>query len=322
MSASSTISVVIPAYNAEAFVVEAVESAFAQTVAPLEVIVVNDGSTDRTEELLRGFGDRITLISQQNSGVARARNAGLEVAVGEYVAFLDSDDAWLPDKTAKQLDVMQSYPDMAALGSDCIEVDPDGQVIRKVVSEAYGNTFWISHEPPLIDRSDIGDNLMRNTLGSPSGLLVRRACLEEVQLFDESLVNGSEDWDLFIRLALKFRTAVYADQLFRYRITGEGLCSPKNAERLLKTDLMVLDKIFNSGDLEVSWWLRRKAYGNRYFRNSQAFMDNWQFSRSRSTLLTAIAYWPTLLLQRATIFMLIALVMGEGWVRKRRAAGA
>ncbi|HJP03553.1 MAG: hypothetical protein CL799_01115 [Chromatiales bacterium] len=318
MSSAPTISVVIPAYNAETYIVETVESVLAQTADLLEVIVVNDGSTDRTEELLQGFGDRITLLSQENSGVARARNAGLEVARGEYIAFLDSDDAWLPEKTAKQLEVMQRYPDIAALGSDCIEVDSDGQVIGKVVSEAYGNSFWISHEPLLIDRSDISDNLMRNALGSPSGLLVRRACLEEVQRFDETLFNGSEDWDLFIRLALKYKTAVYADQLFRYRKTGEGLSAPKNAERLLKTDLMVLDKIFRSLNVQVSWWQRRKAYGNRYFRNSQAFVENWQFSRSRSTLLRAIAYWPTLLLHKAVIAMLIVLVMGEDWARKRR----
>ena len=112
MSSAPTISVVIPAYNAETYIVETVESVLAQTADLLEVIVVNDGSTDRTEELLQGFGDRITLLSQENSGVARARNAGLEVARGEYIAFLDSDDAWLPEKTAKQLEVMQRYPDI------------------------------------------------------------------------------------------------------------------------------------------------------------------------------------------------------------------
>jgi hypothetical protein len=167
--------------------------------------------------------------------------------------------------------------------------------------------------------SDIEQNLLRNCLGSPSGLILRRNCLDEAGHFDEALLNASEDWDLFLRLAIRYRTAVYANPLFRYRLSGEGLCAPKNAGRLLRADLMVLDKMFGELNVQVSWWHRRKAYGSRYFKNAQAFVENIEFANARSTLYSALRYWPPLLFSRSTVFMLIAFMRGEAWLRARQA---
>jgi glycosyltransferase involved in cell wall biosynthesis len=318
MSSAPTVSVVIPAYNAQDYIVETIDSVFAQTWPVLEVIVVNDGSTDATESILQSFGDRITLVTQDNGGVAKARNTGLQLAQGDYIAFLDSDDAWFPDKTAIQIEIMERNPDIAAMGSGCIEVNPAGEVIGEIIHQPYSEACWISREPPLLDMSDIGQNLMRNCLGSPSGLILRHSCLDEVGDFDEQLLNGSEDWDLFLRLALRYRTSVHASPLFRYRVSGEGLCAPRNADRLLKTDLMVLDKMFGQFNVQVPWWQRRQAYGTRYFKNAQAFVEIIQFSKARTTLFNAIRCWPPLLLRRSTVFMLIALLRGEDWFRSRQ----
>src|SRR5665213_1535655 len=99
-----TVSVVIPAYNAELFIARAIDSVLSQTTPVSEIIVIDDGSTDSTLDLVRGYGDKVRLIAQSNGGPARARNVGVAISSGKYVAFLDADDWWDPDKTKQQLD--------------------------------------------------------------------------------------------------------------------------------------------------------------------------------------------------------------------------
>jgi glycosyltransferase involved in cell wall biosynthesis len=106
----TAVSVVIPAYNAENYLAEAIASVLAQTAAVHEIIVVNDGSTDRTAEIATGFGARVRLVKQANSGAAAARNHGVRQSTGEYLAFLDADDLWVPPKLAVQLAALSSVP--------------------------------------------------------------------------------------------------------------------------------------------------------------------------------------------------------------------
>ena len=106
------ISVVIPVYNGQAYLAETLDSVFAQTLPPHEVIVVDDGSTDASPEILRRYGDRITVIRQENQGVAAARNAGLARVTGEAIAFLDQDDLWPPDRNRQMAEALAAAPDM------------------------------------------------------------------------------------------------------------------------------------------------------------------------------------------------------------------
>jgi len=109
---NNKISVVIPVYNGEAFISDAIQSVLKQTVRPYEVIVVNDGSVDGTAEKLALFGTRITVISIPNGGVSNARNVGIQASSGELIAFLDADDIWYEDKLERQLEVFERYPDL------------------------------------------------------------------------------------------------------------------------------------------------------------------------------------------------------------------
>jgi len=104
------VSAVIPTFNRGWIMAEAVQSVLDQTYEPLEIIVVDDGSTDNTRDVLEPFMDRITLLKQENKGVSAARNLGIKNARGEFIAFLDSDDLWLPDKTACQIDFFKANP--------------------------------------------------------------------------------------------------------------------------------------------------------------------------------------------------------------------
>src|SRR3989338_5449563 len=107
------VSVIIPAYNAASFVGEAIESVLTQTVRPAEIIVVNDGSTDETEQALRPYRAALTYIAQPNRGVPAARNSGIQVATGDVLAFLDADDTWSADKLARQVEFLRRHPDVA-----------------------------------------------------------------------------------------------------------------------------------------------------------------------------------------------------------------
>ena len=129
------VSVVIPAYNSGKFVAQAVESVLAQTYAPFEIIVVDDGSTDETKDVLGRFNGQINYIHQANSGPSAARNAGIRVARGAYICFLDADDLWTPDRLAVQMAFMQANHSIGLLFSDHEEFDEKGIVLRSFLGE-------------------------------------------------------------------------------------------------------------------------------------------------------------------------------------------
>ena len=126
-SQTELISVVIPFYKGERYLAEALRSVFDQTYRPLEVIVVDDGSPTPCDEILAQFDQPIHLIRQENQGVAAARNTGIRAAHGKYIALLDQDDVWLPEKLARQLELMQSGPGTALVFAPCISIDKNGR---------------------------------------------------------------------------------------------------------------------------------------------------------------------------------------------------
>ncbi len=178
------VSVVIPAYNAERFIVETVNSALNQTYQDLEVIVVDDGSKDGTVAALAQFGNRIRVHQQANGGVAKARNTGVSLARGTYIAFLDADDLWLPQKLERQLTstAPMSYTDRLNIGE-------------------RGHLPELHSEIKPMRGGDLFVPLMReqNFITSTS-VMLRRALFEKMGGFYTGL-NGTEDWDLWIRIA-------------------------------------------------------------------------------------------------------------------------
>lgn len=198
---SDRVSVVIPAFQAAGTIERALKSVLGQTAPPREVLVVDDGSTDDTVDRARSLGDpRIRVIRlPTNSGAAAARNAGCAEAVGEWIAFLDADDAWHPEKLARQLAVIDA-PDVVLVGCDCLLHQPSGQSTRfyDAVPPADGLDAWRVL-------------LSRNFLPTPT-VLVRRASLVTVGGFDPSLVVG-EDLDLWIRVAEQGRVLIVREPL-------------------------------------------------------------------------------------------------------------
>lgn len=242
----TSVSVVIPAYNHERFVVAAVTSALEQTRPPLEVIVVNDGSTDGTVDRLATFGAAVTVISQPNAGVSRARNVGIAATSADLVAFLDADDEWLPTKLERQLSAYAADPDLGLVHCAVEDIDAEGRVLDRHLD---GMSGWVADELLLFRRPVV--------LGGGSGVVLPRGVLDEVGGFDERL-STSADWDLFYRVARRHRIGFVPEVLLRYRLHGGNMHG--NIDRMRHDMLLAFDKAFL--DLQPGANVsRRRAYG-------------------------------------------------------------
>ncbi len=214
MGGGIDVSVIIPTYNRRELVQRALRSVLAQTRRVDEVIVVDDGSTDGTgEALAAAFGDRIVYLRQANAGVSAARNRGLALAHGRYLALLDSDDEWLPEKTRLQCELLDAHPDFGMVLCDVERVDAEGRVID-VLSRRVALP---------VDGFILGD-VLRDPALVPASLLMRRTVYERIGGFDETLATG-EDLDFHLRVAREFQIAVVAMPLARALRGHDGLSS-------------------------------------------------------------------------------------------------
>ena len=231
------VSVIIPAYNAAEFMGETLDSVFAQTFTDYEVIVINDGSSDTAEleQVLRRYPPNLRYIKQENQGAAAARNAGLRAAAGEFVAFLDGDDTWLPGFLQRQMELLNST------NADLVFAD----ALLFGDSPLDGRTF-MQVDPP---RGEVtAENLLavRVTVLT-STVLSRKAPILDVGMFDVSLRRG-QDFDLWLRLAKAgVRFAYTRDVLAHHRIVESGLSGGTISQ--LKRTLAVLDAVKARGSL-------------------------------------------------------------------------
>jgi glycosyltransferase involved in cell wall biosynthesis len=183
------VSVVMPAFNVDWCIGRAVDSVRAQSFRARELIVVNDGSTDGTRALLESYGSAITFIDQDNRGMSAARNAGIRKTRGTYVAFLDADDWWLPEKLLRQVELMQRRPEIGFCSTAARVVDGDGRELN----------LW---RCPNGSTEILATLFAQNAAiaGGCSAVMVRKELFDRVGLFDETL-GGFEDPDLWMRLA-------------------------------------------------------------------------------------------------------------------------
>ena len=189
----TTISIVIPAYNSELCLRETLESALAQTRPAFEILVVDDGSTDRTEEIARSFGDRIRYIKQKNQGIAGARNTAIREARGDWIAFLDHDDLILPQKLEKQAAAIEAGSNLVVVYSAFTYLYPDGKTLR--VDAFPAAKLWpaIRYRTPIL----------------PSTAVIRRSALLEIGGFEK--VYCVDDWHLWFRLVRRYSASAFQD---------------------------------------------------------------------------------------------------------------
>lgn len=236
----SLVSVIVPAWNAASFIGECLASAMAQDHDDLEILVVDDASTDTTADIaaaLAATDARITLVRHpRNLGVSAARNTGLVTASGAYVAFLDADDRWLPTKITRQLAALAAAPDAALAFTASRAIDARGAVTNPDLSR--GRTIPVG-------KVDLKDFIIRRYPLITSSVLVERRSLDACGHFDTNLVVG-EDFDLWARILNRYHQAYVSDPLTDYRIHDASATTNRLRNRLSK--VQVLEKIHANPD--------------------------------------------------------------------------
>ena len=281
------VSVVIPAFNVGHMIEEAIDSVRKQTWQAFEIIVVDDGSSDDTAERLGKYTalPNFTYIQQSNRGSYAARNVGIERARGEYIAFLDADDVWFPDKLARQMELMRAEPELGMVCSDYVHVDVTGKMApSRLPLEALATT------------RDLFLQLLRRLFVLTSTAVVRHAVFDRVGGFDES-VGESSDRELFLRIAREYPMGFIPHVLVYYRHHTSNLT---NRYYWLTGDIVIYERL-RSGEKPLSPEERREAetfLRHRYRRVARYQLAQHHARAAREMLrgLARLRWWDSMLL--------------------------
>lgn len=241
------VSVVIPNYNYGCYLGEAIESVLGQSYQHREVLVVDDGSTDDSEAVARGYGDRVRWLQQDRHGVSAARNLGVQNSRGALIAFLDADDYWLPNKLERQVAQWMRDPAIGLIHCGARMIEETGRVLE---SRLDGLEGWLAEEMLRFERPSV--------LMAGSSALVPRATFESVGGFDVRL-STSADWDFCYRVAVHQRIGFVPEALICVRLHRTNM--HWNIRLMERDMLLAYDKAFRDVTPE-RWRLRRQSYGN------------------------------------------------------------
>lgn len=233
------VSVIVPAYNAEESIVETLDSAIAQTYRPIEIIVVDDGSTDKTAIVVKryqwakmGAGKKLKIvyICQKNSGPSAARNRGIKVSSGEYIAFLDADDIWMDYKLKKQIDLFRKDTEIDVVFSDVMITRLKGSGIKEfaMFKENKFDRSFFGHDYIVIN--PLLKLLKTNFMLTPA-VTVKRTCFRDDLLFNEKR-RHVEDWELWLNMALCYKFGYVNDICVHVKDVGDGLSADKLQMRM------------------------------------------------------------------------------------------
>lgn len=279
MNPAPLVSVVIPAYNAEDTIRTTLLSVLSQTYPNIEIVVVDDGSTDRTSDVVERIEAPIQFIPQENSGVSAARNKGIEAAKGRYIALLDADDVWHPDKISKQVTLLESIPEIMGAYVGVIRISKTGEVLQYLPAIAFEDLCR-----SLLLHSSVIPN-------SPSSLLLRREAFSHIGGFDPEF-SQCADWDFLLRASLAIRLTPVSEWLVKYRTWSGNMSS--NISLLERDTLAVLSKFYSSLESATPFLdIKRRVYSNHWMILSGSYLHNQQFRDSLRCLANALREDPT-----------------------------
>ena len=272
-----TVSVVIPAYNCASFIRNTLDTVFQQTCKDYEVVVVDDGSTDNTMEVLSGYGDRIKLIRQGNKGNSAARNTAIRNSSGEYIAFLDHDDLWLPEKLEKQMSVLKADKSIGLVYSDGYVVDSNGSIIT---------TFF---ESALPQRGEVTQKLFMYYFLPLLSVLVKKDLVIQAGCFPEDL-RICEEWELFLKISEKAKMEYVDEKLVKY-VVHDGNQS-RNRELSKTEEIAVMQRALKNIPALQSMPVTnaRKRFCNLYRELANIQMWKQDAKKARASLLFALKY--------------------------------
>lgn len=227
-SREGLVSVIVPVYNRQEIVKKTIESILAQTYTNLEIVLINDGSTDDTLRVLQEYArrepNRIVVIDQQNAGQSISRNRGIEAARGQYIAFLDSDDTWAPTKLAEQIPLFTGNVGLVFCGVNDVTVD--GTIVRTTVPEPHV-------------RGDIHRTLLRRNRITGGTVVLARTVFDRVGFFD-SAFRSAENYDMWLRTTQHFNADFVARPLMNYTLHATNMSADR--ARVAEGGMMILQK--------------------------------------------------------------------------------
>lgn len=290
------ISVVIPVYNCERYIADAVLSVRQQTYPVHEIIVVDDGSTDGTRAALAPHWDSIRYIQRPHEGVAAARNAGIALSSGEFIAFLDADDIWLPEKLQLQVEYFHSHPECALVYTDMKVFDESG-ILQESVK------LWLNLNPPS---GWIFPQLFHETLFAADGVMFRKYCLDRVGPFDKSLRCG-EDYHMWLRFSRHFRVGYIDKPLVMYRqhpsMTTRSLAMADGVPWEARVIAKVVE-LYPEVAEELGARTVRKRLAKPYFYAGGDCLQRGDHRQARRFFAGALRHWP--FDRRSVLFYLAA----------------
>ena len=244
------VSVIIPNYNHAQYLGDAVHSVLYQTYRQFEIIIVDDGSTDKSREVIAQFGKKVNYIWQENRGLSAARNTGIRNAAGEYIALLDADDMYEENFMDTMVKTLQNHPEAGGVYCGYQFVD-------------YENKPLPQRECRSITPGVLHSTLLEGNFLVPESILLRRRCYETVGPFDETL-TACEDWDMWLKITKKFTVIGTSKILTRHRVLPDSMSS--DPQKMVSNRLAVLEKHIGRIDLqstELSQY-KRRAFGRAY----------------------------------------------------------
>lgn len=274
------ISIIMPTYNREKFIAEAISSVLNQTYSDYELIIVDDGSTDNTGQVVASFASpKIRYVPLEHQGRSRARNHALSLAQGQYIAFLDSDDQFLPNKLEFQMYCMKNEPEIDMVYSSAITVDEKGEFL----------SFYFKANSTGMIYYDVV--FFYPQIMFPSTWLLRAKILQDVGLFDEHL-DRYEDIDFCRRVARKFNIQGIFQPLLKFRAHPETSMKVQDPKVILDNMDYYVDKVFQE-DKNMDQRRMRKAAALFYRNYGEAVARHPQFrTTARKFFLRSLRYWP------------------------------
>ncbi len=288
------VSVVIPTYNRPEFLASAIASVLNQTFQDFEIIVVDDASTDETPEVVDSFKDsKIKYIRHEiNKGGSAARNTGIKASSSEYIAFLDDDDEWLPEKLKKQVEILDNCPQkVGGVYTGFLKID---KASEKIIGQSI----------PLGKGSFIDDLIKDNRIGTTSTHLLRRECFQKVGLFDENLPS-SQDFDMWVRLSREFHFEFIKEPLVKYSFHEKRIST--DVEKKIKGIEIILERY---GQLLAT---NRRSCSQSYLSLGVLYCYNGNTKKGRESLLKAIKLYP---FEIRHYFNLVLSLLGAGAFKK------
>lgn len=271
------VSVVIPTYNRADLITKTIDSVLSQTFTDYEIIVVDDGSQDETQEILSKYKNDLRVIIQENQGEGEARNTGIRAAKGDYLAFLDSDDLWFPNKLADQMETFAKSPKTLWCYSDAFFFDSlSGKILFLYSSIAEPHQGFIPRQLLLCD-----------FIASPT-VVIHRSLLDEVGFFRNALIAA--DWDMWLRIAAKFPIIRVPEPLAGYRLHA-NMISNRDPMILYNNYLATIDRAIAYAP-EIYGALQDQAIAQTSIRIGRTFANIGQVGKARMMFLKAIKLDP------------------------------